>query len=599
MTASELRSKYIEFFVLRGHTEISGKSLIPENDPSVLFTTAGMHPLVPYLMGQDHPAGRRLTNVQKCIRTGDIELVGDASHLTFFEMLGNWSLRDYFKTEALEWSYEFLTGNEQLNLDAERLYVTVFEGDEVAPFDSQSYDIWVGLGLPKERIFKLPKKENWWGPAGQTGPCGPDTEMFYDTGLQHCGVDCRPGCSCGKYFEIWNNVFLQYDRQADASFRRLANPCVDTGMGVERTIAMLQGKKDVYETEMFASIITAIEDISAQKYGEDDQIVHSFRIIADHVKTATMILGDENAVKPSNLGQGYVLRRLIRRAVRHGLQLGIEEDFLGTVAESVITLYKGIYNELTDQRDFIMCELALEEKQFRQTLENGYRKFKMLLPNLLRNPKKIFPGRVAFNLYDTYGFPIELTQELASEHGMCLDKEGFDKAFQKHQELSRKGAEFSFKGGLADDSVMSIRYHTATHLLHEALRRVLGDHVVQRGSNITTERLRFDFVHPAPLTDEEKTAVEKMVNECIAAKLPVSMDTMTLQEARSLNARALFEGKYDEQVKVYRIGDFSIEVCGGPHVQTLGGLGYFHITKEQSSSRGVRRIRAVLDDANV
>ena len=596
MTANELRRKYIDFFTARGHAEISGKSLIPENDPTVLFTTAGMHPLVPYLLGQDHPAGSRLVDVQKCIRTGDIEAVGDSSHLTFFEMLGNWSLRDYFKKEALSWSFEFLTSDEYLGLDKNRLSVTVFEGDEDAPFDEESYNTWKSLGIPEERIYKLPKEDNWWGPAGLTGPCGPDSEMFYDTGIEACGPDCRPGCSCGKYFEIWNDVFMQYDKQADGNYKPMAKPCVDTGMGVERTITMLQGKKNVYETDLFTSIIQTIEEVSGRKYLENDDTIQSFRVIADHVKTSTMILGDENGIKPSNLGQGYILRRLIRRAVRHGLKLGIESDFLGRIADSVIEIYRGVYDELKDRRDVIISELALEETQFRKTLEHGHKEFDKLLPNLQRNPKKIIPGRVAFRLYDTYGFPVELTEELAAEHGMTVDRAGFDEAFKKHQETSKKGAEKTFKGGLADDSVMSTRYHTATHLLHEALRQVLGDHVAQKGSNITSERLRFDFVHPQPMTGEEKAEVERIVNEKIAENLPVTLETMTLQEARDKNARALFEGKYDEQVKVYSIGDFSTEVCGGPHVSSIGELGTFRIVKEQSSSRGVRRIRAVLSN---
>ena len=594
MTANELRRKYIAFFTSRGHAEISGKSLIPENDHTVLFTTAGMHPLVPYLLGQDHAAGSRLTDVQKCIRTGDIESVGDASHLTFFEMLGNWSLRDYFKKEALTWSYEFLTDPQYLGLDRDRLSVTVFEGDQDAPFDRESYDTWVSLGIPEERIYKLPKKDNWWGPAGQTGPCGPDSEMFYDTGIDACGADCRPGCSCGKYFEIWNDVFMQYDKQADGTYRPLPKPCVDTGMGVERTITMILGEKNVYETELFSPIINTIAEVSGRDYNESDETVQSFRIIADHVKTATMILGDENGIKPSNLGQGYILRRLIRRAVRHGLKLGIESDFLGRIADSVFGIYDGVYDELRERRAIIISELALEEAQFRKTLEQGHKEFDKLLPNLLKNPKKIISGKVAFRLYDTYGFPVELTEELAAVHGMTVDREGFDDAFRKHQEASKKGADKSFKGGLADDSMMSTRYHTTTTLLHEALRQVLGEHVAQKGSNITAERLRFDFVHPDPMTAEEKAAVETLVNEKIAENLKVSMSTMTLKEARDAGATALFEGRYDEQVKVYRIGDFSTEVCGGPHVDSTGELGTFRIAKEQSSSRGVRRIQGVL-----
>ncbi len=596
MTAHELRRKYIDFFISKNHVEISGKSLIPENDPTVLFTTAGMHPLVPYLLGQEHPAGNRLVDVQKCIRTGDIESVGDASHLTFFEMLGNWSLRDYFKKEALTWSLEFLTSPEYLGLDVNRISVTVFEGDENAPFDQECYDTWINLGIPAERIHALPKEDNWWGPAGQTGPCGPDSEMFYDTCIEACGPDCRPGCSCGKYFEVWNDVFIQYDKQADGSYKLLPKPCVDTGMGVERTLTMLLGQKNVYETEIFISLLDAIADVSGRSYQENNDTITSFRIIADHIKTSVMILGDDNGVKPSNLGQGYILRRLIRRAVRHGLKLGIQDNFLGILADSVLEIYAEIYDELTDRRDIIISELALEETQFRKTLEHGHREFDKLLPELQNNPDRIIPGQAAFHLYDTYGFPIELTEELAAEHGMTVDRDGFERAFKMHQKTSRKGADKTFKGGLADNSVMSTRYHTATHLLHEALRATLGDHVAQKGSNITTERLRFDFVHPQPMTSEEKARVETLVNKKISENLSVTMDTMTLQEARDLNARALFEGKYDEQVKVYRIGDFSMEVCGGPHVKSIGELGVFKIVKEQSISRGVRRIRGILTE---
>ena len=513
MTAHALRRMYIDFFISKNHVEISGKSLIPENDPTVLFTTAGMHPLVPYLLGQEHPAGDRLVDVQKCIRTGDIESVGDTSHLTFFEMLGNWSLRDYFKKEALTWSLEFLTSPEYLGLDVNRISVTVFEGDENAPFDQECHDTWLSLGIPAERIYALPKEDNWWGPAGQTGPCGPDSEMFYDTNIDACGPDCRPGCSCGKYFEVWNDVFIQYDKKADGSYQLLPKPCVDTGMGVERTLTMLLGRKNVYETEIFIPLIHAIANISGRAYQESSETIASFRIIADHIKTSVMILGDDNGVKPSNLGQGYILRRLIRRAVRHGLKLGIQENFLGILADAVLGIYTGVYDELTDRRDTIISELALEETQFRRTLEHGHKEFDKLLPELKKNPGMVIPGQVAFHLYDTFGFPIELTEELATENGMTVDRDGFELAFKAHQEASKKGANRTFKGGLADNSVMSTRYHTATHLLHEALRITLGDHVAQKGSNITAERLRFDFVHPQPMTPKEKASVEELVNK--------------------------------------------------------------------------------------
>ena len=594
MNAKELREKYIKFFTDRGHREISGKSLIPENDPTVLFTTAGMHPLVPYLLGQPHPAGKRLVDYQKCIRTQDIDSVGDPSHLTFFEMLGNWSLGDYFKKESIAMSYEFLTSPEYLGADPEKLSVTVFEGDEEVPADEESISYWRECGIPDEKIYRLPREDNWWGPAGTTGPCGPDSEMFLDTGLEPCGDDCKPGCHCGKYFEVWNNVFMQYDKQEDGSYKKLDAPCVDTGMGLERTITMLLGKKSVYETEFFIPIIEKVESLTGRKYGESEEVDMSIRIISDHIKASCMILGDEKGVSPSNVGQGYVLRRLLRRAIRHGKKLGIEDNFLVDLSEVVLAMYEDVYEELRRSEERIKEELEREENQFQTTLVKGEKEFEKLLPNLLKNPKKTVSGKVAFKLYDTYGFPVELTEDLASENGMTVDREGFEAAFKKHQEASKKGADKAFKGGLADHSVMTTRYHTATHLLHEALRIVLGDHVAQKGSNLNAERLRFDFSHPDPMTKEQIREVEDMVNEKIRAAMPVTMKVMTLEEAKNLNARALFAGKYDEQVKVYFMGDFSVEVCGGPHVENTSELGTFRIKKEQSSSRGVRRIRAVL-----
>ncbi len=595
ITIDELRSKYIDFFKSKGHVEISGRSLIPENDPTVLFTTAGMHPLVPYLMGEPHPAGTRLTDVQKCVRTGDIDDVGDASHLTFFEMLGNWSLGDYFKKESIAYSFEFLTDEKYLGIPIDKLSFTVFEGNEDAPRDEESASIWESLGVSKDRIFFLPKEDNWWGPAGETGPCGPDTEIFIDTGKPACGSNCRPGCNCGKYVEIWNNVFMQYHKNMDGSYSPLKRKCVDTGMGVERTVAMLQGKPSVYNTEAFTSIIKSIEDISGVKYGDNEKNDTSIRIIADHVRTACFILGDPKTTLPSNIGAGYVLRRLIRRAVRHGKKLGIDGNFLSVPASAVIAQNAGFYTELKENETLILTELKAEEDKFLETLKKGEAEFEKMLPNLLKNPKKIIPGRMAFKLYDTYGFPIELTEELASESGLTVNREEFDEAFKKHQELSRAGSEQVFKGGLADHSEQTTAYHTATHLLHKALRMVLGDHVQQKGSNITAERLRFDFSHPEPMTEAEKKEVERLVNEAIKADLPVTMEVMPLEEAKKIGAMALFGEKYEDIVKVYKIGDFSTEVCGGPHVERTGSLGRFCIKKEQSSSSGVRRIRAVLE----
>lgn len=597
MTAHELRQKYIEFFKEHGHAQISGKSLVPENDPTVLFTTAGMHPLVPYLLGQEHPAGSRLVNYQKCIRTGDIESVGDSSHLTFFEMLGNWSLGDYFKEGAIKMSYEFLTSEKWLGIPPEKISITVFEGDEKVARDDESAEVWKSVGIPAARIYYLSREDNWWGPAGQTGPCGPDSEMFIDTGKELCGPDCKPGCSCGKYFEVWNDVFMQYNKQADGSFASLERKCVDTGMGIERTAAILQGKGSVYETEVFVPIIEGIERITGTKYDQDETTDTSIRIIADHIKTSVFILGDEQSITPSNLGQGYILRRLIRRAVRHGRKLGVEQHFLAELAGIVLDMYKQPYPILDEQRETILNELNTEEERFFTTLKKGEHEFEKMLPGLLKNPKKIIPGRIAFKLYDTYGFPIEITEELAAEHGMTVDKEGFKKAFQKHQELSKQGADKTFKGGLADQSEKTTALHTATHLLHRALRQVLGDHVQQKGSNITPERLRFDFVHPDKMSPEEISRVEEIVNEVIERDLPVTMETMTIEEARDAGALAFFDSKYGEQVKVYSVGDFSKEVCGGPHVEHTSQLGRLKIKKEQSSSAGVRRIRAVLDPA--
>lgn len=595
MTGNELRAKYIEFFKSKNHQEIKGKSLIPENDPTVLFTTAGMHPLVPYILGETHPAGKRLVNYQKCIRTGDIEAVGDPHHLTFFEMLGNWSLGDYFKDEAIRMSYEFITSPEWLGIPVDKLSVTVFAGDDEVERDNTSASVWRELGIPEARIHFLPREDNWWGPAGQTGPCGPDSEMFIDTGREACGPDCKPGCPCGKYFEIWNDVFMQYNKQEDGSYVLMERPCVDTGMGIERTSAILQGKQSVYETETFVPLIAAVEKVSSVKYGDSEETDMSIRIITDHIKTSTMILGDERGVSPSNVGQGYILRRLIRRSLRHGRKLGIEGIFLGNIAAIVIDMYKSVYSILDEKRDFILSELEKEEEKFLHTLQKGEHEFEKILPNLMKGTKRIIPGRLAFKLYDTYGFPIEITEELAAEHGFTIDREGFEAAYKKHQELSKQGAEKIFKGGLADQSELTTALHTATHLLHKALRTVLGEHVMQKGSNITTERLRFDFNHPDKMTDEQIREVEDIVNRQIERKLPVTMEIMDLEKAKKEGAIAFFADKYEEQVKVYSIGDFSKEVCGGPHVENTGSMGKFRIVKEQSSSAGVRRIRAVLE----
>ena len=593
MNAKELRKKYIDFFKRQNHVEIGTSSLIPENDPSVLFTTAGMHPLVPYLLGEKHPEGTRLTDVQKCLRTGDIDEVGDTSHLTFFEMLGNWSLGDYFKKESITMSYDFLT--KELGIPTNKISVTCFEGDDKIPKDIEAAKIWNELGIDKDRIYFYGREENWWGPAGQTGPCGPDSEMFFDTGRPACGPDCKPGCKCGKYFEIWNDVFMQYRKEKDGTFHEMDRKCIDTGMGIERTVAVLQGKKSVYETEVFQPIIHEIEELSGKKYGENEDDDISIRIISDHIRTSVFILGDQKGVAPSNVGQGYILRRLIRRAVRHGKKIGIDHPFLSGLSDVVIKLYGEPYPELLDHDKFIHEELEKEEEKFSITLTKGEKEFEKMLPNLLKGKDRVISGRLAFRLYDTYGFPIELTKELAAEHGFTVDEAGFHEAFEKHQALSRAGAEKEFKGGLADHSELTTALHTATHLLHAALRKTLGTHVGQKGSNITAERLRFDFTHPSPMTKEEIQTVEDLVNEQIKRDLPVTVETMTLDEAKKAGAIAFFDSKYGEKVTVYTIGDFSKEVCGGPHVTHTGDMGHFHILKEQSSSAGVRRIKAVLE----
>lgn len=588
MTADELRNAYLKFFRDRGHAVIGSAPLVPENDPTVLFTTAGMHPLVPYLLGEHHPQGTRLANCQKCIRTGDIDEVGDTTHLTFFEMLGNWSLGDYFKREAVSLSFEFLTG--ELGIPLERLHVSCFAGDEDAPRDEEAARVWRELGLPEERINYLGKKDNWWGPAGQTGPCGPDTEMFYDTGAEPCGPDCDITCNCGKYVEIWNDVFMQYNKTAEGAYEPLEQKNVDTGMGVERVTAVLQGKSSCYETELFRGLFDKITEIAGLQNPERER---GGRIIAEHMRAATFLLGD--GVVPGNVDQGYVLRRLIRRAIRQMRAYGVDTPFANQLAAVVIDQYGSFYTDLADNRETILAEVEREEAQFAGTLERGIREFNKLIDAIPEHvEKKQISGRKAFFLYETYGFPLELTREMAAERGFTVDEESFQKAYRKHQEASRAGAEKKFKGGLADNSEKTARLHTATHLLHEALRRVLGDHVKQAGSNITEERLRFDFTHEEKMTPEQKREVEEIVNDAIRRDLPVSVSEMTLEEARSQGAMGLFEDRYGERVKVYSVGDFSCEVCGGPHAARTGELGSFKIKKEESSSRGVRRIKAVL-----
>lgn len=593
-TAEELRNLYLKFFESKGHKIIPSASLIPENDPSVLFTTAGMHPLVPYLLGEKHPEGKRLTDVQKCVRTGDIDEVGDLSHLTFFEMLGNWSLGDYFNYESIGWSYEFLTGKDYLGIPVEDLAVTVFAGDEDCPRDESSAQRWKELGIPEDKIFYLPKKNNWWI-AGKTGPCGPDTEMFIDRKTPKCNPDCSPACDCGKYLEIWNNVFMQYYKNEDGTYSKLKQRNVDTGMGLERTLCILNGVESVYDTELFDEAKAEIESLTGKKYGESEEVTKAYRIILDHVRTATFLIGDVKGIVPSNVDQGYVLRRLIRRAVRFGRNINLPEGSLCKIAACYVKKYENAYPELTDNKDKIYNELNKEEEKFSKTLTDGLKEFNKVITHVQGTT---FPGKTAFRLYDTFGFPLEITEELAKEQGFTVDVEGYNNAFSEHQKKSSVGSEQKFKGGLADQSETTAKLHTATHLMQAALKKVLDPSVSQKGSNITTERLRFDFNFERPMTADEIKEVERLVNEAIAADVPVTMEEMTVEEAKASGAVGVFDSRYGEKVKVYTMGSFSKEICGGPHATRTGDLGEFHIVKEQSSSAGIRRIKAVLTEKN-
>src|ERR1035437_2180723 len=581
MDSNQIRKKFLDFFEKRGHKVIPSSSLIPENDPSVLFTTAGMHPLVPYLLGEPHPLGKRLVDVQKCIRTGDIDEVGDYCHHTFFEMLGNWSLGDYFKKEVIGWSYEFMTSQEWLGLDKNRIAVSVFKGDENAPFDIETFEIWKSLGISENRIAKLPKKNNWWGPVGETGPCGPDTEIFYWTGdsnnIPESFNDDNP-----LWCEVWNDVFMQYNKNSLGKFEPLSQVNVDTGMGLERTLAVVNGFNDNYKTELFLPIIEKIENLSNKEYKEEN--IKAMRIVADHIKAATFILGDNKGILPSNSGQGYVLRRLIRRAIRYGNQLGLKY-FTREVALVVLEMYKEVYPEVFINRDFVINNLEQEEIRFEKTLINGL--------------KELEKGTDAFTLFASYGSPIEMTEELAKEKGQTINRLEFDKKMKAHQDLSRTSSAGMFKGGLANQNAQTIKLHTTHHLLLAALQQILGKEVKQKGSNITEERLRIDFVFPRKLTDEEKEKAEDIVNNWIKGDLVVVRKEMPRIEAETLGAEMEFGAKYPDVVSIYFIEDkdgnaISKEFCGGPHVEHTGDLGVFKIQKEEAVSAGVRRIKAIL-----
>lgn len=585
MDAQELREAYVNFFKARGHAYIRSASLIPENDPTVLFTTAGMHPLVPYLLGEKHPEGKRLVNFQKCIRTGDIEEVGDASHLTFFEMLGNWSLGDYFKKESIQFSFELL--RDVLKIPMDHLAVTAFAGEEGIPKDTETAQYWKNLGFKDSQIFFYGRKDNWWGPAGQTGPCGPDTEIFFDTCQPKCGPECGPSCHCGKYTEIWNNVFMQYFKDKDGKFTPLKQQNVDTGMGLERALRIVNGKETVYDTELFQPIIRKIEEISGKKY-EDD--VRAFRIISDHLRAATFMLGD--GVAPSKMGQGYILRRLIRRASRYMSKLGYDGVYMQKVAEVIVRDYSAAYPELGKNKEEIYEKLTSEEEKFHSTLTKGLRRFDEALAD--NKGSDVFDGETVFRLYDTFGFPVELTKELAEEKGLKVDLEDFERRFKEHQDKSRAGSDQVFKGGLADHTEETTKLHTATHLLNAALRAIVDPGISQKGSNITAERLRFDFNFDRKLTDEELRKIEEYVNEAIKADIPVVCEEVPVEQAKKAGAIGVFDSKYGQIVKVYTIGDVSCELCGGPHVSHTGEILGFKIQKEESSAAGVRRIKAVV-----
>ena len=589
MKISELRSMYLKFFKEKGHSVIASASLIPEDDPSVLFISAGMHPLVPYILGQPHPEGVRLTNVQKCIRTTDIDEVGDTTHLTFFEMLGNWSLGDYWKKEAITWSYEFITSKKLLGLNPDKLSVTVFAGDEDSPRDDESADVWRRVGIPEERIFFLSKEDNWWI-AGNSGPCGPCSEMFIEVDeIPKCGPDCRPNCHCGHYVEIWNDVFMMYNKSEDGKYTPLKQQSIDTGMGVERTAAMLQGVPSVFDTEAFIPLLEKIKEMSnLEEFSEEEET--QIRIIADHVRSAVMIMADDRQIGPSNVEQGYIVRRLLRKAIHSADRLDIAKGFMIDITEIVVDMFKDLYKEVERNKEFIVKNLIAEEEKFRKTLTKALRRFSKIF-----DESGTVTGEDAFLLFTSFGLPLEMTRDLAEERGIVIDMEEFTKQFEEHREISRTATQGKFKGGLADHSEEIMKLHTATHLLQAALRKVLGDEVTQNGSNITEERLRFDFSFSRKLTPEEIEHVEKLVNDIIAQDLAVEQSFMKYDDAIAKGALAFFKENYGEEVSVYHVGGFSLELCGGPHMETTGVLGKFKIAKQKKIGAGIVRIRAVLE----
>lgn len=603
-TDRQLKELWIKFFTKHGFKRIPGYSIIPENDPTVLFTTAGMHPLVPYLLGEPHPYGDKIFDIQRCIRTNDIDEVGDDSHLTLFEMLGNWTLGECNKKEMIKLSFEFLTSPEYLGLPKERIAVTVFEGNDVAPRDEEAYNAWKECGI--KEVFYMPKENNWWALGGGVGPCGPDTEMFYDTGKEKCCESCSPACDCGKYLEIWNDVFMQYRvKNAGEKAEKLERPNIDTGMGLERTVAVLNGAKSVYDSGALRSVIDFINSKAKIGYETDDKSKRAYRIITDHLRSSVFILGDERGVVPSNVGQGYILRRFIRRSINCARDIGLDVECFKDIADIYVDEYGKDYEDIAKNRDFIKEELIKEVEKFSKALEEGHKEFEKVIKGIEKHKEfakqtgevveNKISGKAVFRLYDTFGFPFELTKELAEQRGYTVDKNEFDEKYKEHQEKSRVASAGVFKGGLADQSKQSARLHTATHLLLAGLQKMFGKQVVQKGSNITPERLRFDFNLDHKMTKEELAQLEDFVNDAIKRELDVTCQIMTLEQAKAEGAHGTFSNKYGEEVKVYTIGDVSKEICGGPHAENTRELHHFKILKEESSSSGIRRIKAIID----
>lgn len=589
ITREELIRKYITYFKERGHTVLPSASLIPENDNSVLFTSAGMQPIAPYLLGKPHPTGsKRLVSLQKCLRTSDIDEVGDSSHLTLFEMLGNWSLGDYFKEEAIKWSYEFLTSEKYLGIPKDKLSFSVFGGSEFAPKDLESFAFWKQNGVDENKIYYLGSDHNWWEMGTGVGPCGPDTEMFFETDKDKCNKNCNPSCDCGKFLEIWNDVFMEY-KVEDGKYSKLSNKNVDTGMGVERVICVLNGEESVYDTEIFEDLKHELENLTNKKYEEN---LKEFRIIMDHIRTSVFILSEDVLLKPTNVGAGYVLRRLIRRAIRYINMLSVNDYILDKLASIVINKFKNTYPELEKNKEHIYSELETEYKRFKNTINSGMKMYRKITKNLNGN---VIDGASAFKLFDTFGFPIEMTLELASEDGLEVDVDGFNKKFEEHKEKSKTTSSGEFKGGLVDSSLTSIKYHTTAHILLAVLKEMFGNDTVQKGQNITPERLRFDFNLDHKMTEEEKEKLITRINEIIDADIPVTKEEMSLEEAKKTGAEGVFTDRYNDIVTIYSIGDVSKEICGGPHVKSTGEIGHVRIKKEESVAAGTRRLKIVLE----